>query len=150
MSKTAQDTTKTTPPAKTKSPPAAALALCRPGRPRRQKTARQLLSRLLAEPLPPHTAKLGCLAGWAESGAASGPDSGTPPADLPGPLRMYEGMLLAQVARALEGDLRALQFIREAMGERAEEKAAPEGITAGDRALLRKLAARLGLEGETP
>ena len=130
----------------------------RPGRPRRQKTARQLLSRFLTEPLPPGTAKLGCLAAWAEGG--EGPEEPGAPAAAgtaqrgkrrgPGGsgLRMYEGMLLAQMARALEGDLKALQFIRETMGEREEEKAQPpaESLSAGDRALLEKLAARLGLE----
>lgn len=129
------------------------------GRPRKQKTARQLLARFLTEPLPPGTAKLGCLAAWAEGGDV--PEGQEPPdtqraarrrgkKGAPA-LRMYEGMLLAQMARALEGDLKALQFIRETMGEREEEKAQPpvESLSAGDRALLEKLAARLGLE-ESP
>lgn len=127
----------------------------KPGRPRKQKTARQLLARFLTEPLPPGTAKLGCLAAWAEGGET--PEGQDPP-DAPKTarrrgrkrapaLRMYEGMLLAQMARALEGDLKALQFIRETMGEREEEKAPQAGsLSAGDRALLEKLAARLGLE----
>ncbi len=141
-----------------------------PGRPRKQKTARQLLARFLNEPLPPGAAKLGCLSAWAEGGEdanAPGPEEAAAPArgkkaaapergrvaaagQSALPLRMYEGMLLAQMARALEGDLKALQFIRETMGEREEEKARPqsETLSAGDRALLQKLAARLGLEEE--
>ena len=135
----------------------------KPGRPRKQKTARQLLARFLTQPLPPGTAKLGCLAAWAEGeDTTPGPNSNAPEESGARPqgrgrragaaaLRMYDGMLLAQMARALEGDLKALQFIRETMGEREEEKAQPpaESLSAGDRALLEKLAARLGLE-ETP
>lgn len=132
--------TNTNPPKSRPSP------FCRPGRPRRQKTARELLGRLLGAPLPPHTARLGCLADWAEGEAGPGPQDG----QAPGPLRMYEGMLLAQMARALEGDLKALQFIRETMGEQAGEKPAPEPLTDGDRALLHKLAARLELEEDAP
>lgn len=139
-------------PAKGKTPRAPASPFCRPGRPRRPKTAQQLLGRLLGEPLPPHTAKLGCLESWAEgsAGDAAGGEAQSLPGPLRCPLQMYEGMLLAQMARALEGDLKALQFIRETMGERAEEKPAPETLSSGDRALLSKLAARLGLEEETP
>lgn len=109
------------------------------GRPRKLKSSRALLARLLTQPLPQGAARLGGLEGWVEEARAAG----TVP--------MYEGMLLAQVFRALEGDLKALQFIRETLGEETAEQRAgkepPAGLlTEGDRALLHKLAARLGVE----
>lgn len=146
----ASKSSKSSGPAKGKTSRAPASPFCRPGRPRRQKTAQQLLGRLLGAPLPPHTARLGCLESWAEGEDPAGGESRSASGPLRGCLQMYEGMLLAQMARALEGDLKALQFIRETMGERTEEKPAPETLSSGDRALLSKLAARLGLEEETP
>ena len=61
------------------------------------------------------------------------------------PLDVYEAALLAQAAKALQGDTRAAQFLREAAGDKAPgEEAQP--LTAADLALLRKVAARLEKE----
>lgn len=112
----------------------------RPGRPRKLKSARALLEQLLTQPLPPGAARLGELEEWAGQQSPGGQ------------VRVYEGMLLAQIARALEGDLKALQFVRETIGETAagqpvaKAPAGPAPLTEADRALLHKLAARLGLE----
>ena len=58
------------------------------------------------------------------------------------PLEVYEAALLAQAAKALQGDTRAAQFLREAAGDKApgEEQ---QPLTAADLALLKKVAARL-------
>lgn len=123
------------PPALTPQP-----AKRRPGRPRKLKSARALLEQLLTQPLPPGAARLGELEEWAGQQSPGGQ------------VRVYEGMLLAQIARALEGDLKALQFVRETIGETAagqpvaKAPAGPAPLTEADRALLHKLAARLGLE----
>lgn len=107
------------------------------GRPRRRgpKAARELLGQILAQPAPPGAAKLGGLEDWAQQQGR--------------PLEVYEAMLLAQVAQALQGDLKAAQFVRDTMGDKPTEKqpARAAGLTAGERALLQKLAARLGLGG---
>lgn len=115
----------------------------RPGRPRKLKSASALLAQLLTQPLPPGAARLGELEEWAGQQSPGGQ------------VRVYEGMLLAQIVRALDGDLKALQFVRDTIGETAAgqpaakapaEPAEPAALTEADRALLHKLTVRLGLE----
>ncbi len=64
------------------------------------------------------------------------------------PLDVYEAGMLAQVARMLEGDTRAAEFVRDSAGDKPTDKMQAEAtvLTAGDVALLRRLGALEGAE----
>lgn len=57
------------------------------------------------------------------------------------PLDVYEAALLAQLARALQGDTRAAEFVRDSAGDKPTDKVQADATvtSAADLALLRKL-----------
>ena len=60
------------------------------------------------------------------------------------PLSVYEAMMATLVDQALTGDLKAVQFVRDTLGDKpgTEPEAAP-GMSEAERALVQKLARRL-------
>lgn len=60
-------------------------------------------------------------------------------------LNVYEAILATQAAQALEGDLKAAQFVRDTLGDKPGTSAGkePEGLSNAERALVKKVAARL-------
>ncbi len=63
------------------------------------------------------------------------------------PLTAYESILAVQMTHALEGDLKAAQFVRDTLGDKpgGVPAAAPAAMSRAERALVDKLAARLGI-----
>ena len=104
------------------------------GRRARGKNARELLRRIVDGP-PPEGIGRDDLARWEQQ--------------LGHGLTVYEAILVTQAAQALEGDLKAAQFVRDTLGEKpgTAPEQAPEALSAAERALIRKLSARLGLDG---
>lgn len=105
---------------------------------KRKKALREICAELLAMKCPEGAAKLGALE-EAASGAAR---------ERGEPLDVYEAGMLAQVARMLEGDTRAAEFVRDSAGDKPTDKMQAEAtvLTAGDVALLRRLGALEGTE----
>lgn len=62
-------------------------------------------------------------------------------------LTAYESILAVQMTHALEGDLKAAQFVRDTLGDKpgAAAAPAPAAMSRAERALVDKLAARLGI-----
>ncbi len=60
-------------------------------------------------------------------------------------LNVYEAILVTQAAQALEGDLKAAQFVRDTLGDKPGSVSAkgPESMSSAERALVKKVAARL-------
>lgn len=102
---------------------------------RRKKALRDICTELLGMTCPKGAANLGELTNAAKE-AAEGRGQ---------PLDVYEAALLAQLARALQGDTRAAEFVRDSAGDKPGEvvQSAGEPITAADLELLRKVSARL-------
>ncbi|HJA26275.1 MAG TPA: hypothetical protein H9795_09470 [Candidatus Fournierella merdigallinarum] len=99
-----------------------------------ERTARAICQGLLARALPAGAAELGALQAVAEELER---EQGSPP-DL------YQLMMLVQLQKAMDGDTRAATFVRDCAGDKpAGEAPAPAALSAGDRALLEKLARRL-------
>lgn len=105
---------------------------------RRKKALREICAELLAMECPEGAAKLGTLTEAAKGAAKERGE----------PLDVYEAGLLAQVARMLEGDTRAAEFVRDSAGDKPTDKMQAEAtvLTAGDVALLRRLGALEGAE----
>ena len=98
---------------------------------------REIAAELLSLPCPDGAA---ALSGLEETARRAAEARGRP-------LEVYEAALLAQAAKALQGDTRAAQFLRDASGEKdAAAEQAP--LTAADLALLKKVAARLERQTE--
>ena len=108
------------------------LRAVRGGRHSRKATARQLM-RTIVDGAPPEGLGREDLDLWAHQ--------------LGHPLTLYEAILVTQAAQALEGDLRAAQFVRDTLGDKpgGETEEAGPAISPGERALIRKVAARLGV-----
>ena len=97
---------------------------------------REIAAELLSLPCPEGAA---ALSGLEETARRAAEARGRP-------LEVYEAALLAQAAKALQGDTRAAQFLRDASGEKDAAEQAP--LTAADLALLKKVAARLERQTE--
>ena len=98
---------------------------------------REIAAELLSLPCPEGAA---ALSGQEETARRAAEARGRP-------LEVYEAALLAQAARALQGDTRAAQFLRDASGEKdAAAEQAP--LSAADLALLKMVAARLERQTE--
>ena len=102
------------------------------GRAKQQATARQLM-RTIVDGAPPEGLGREDLELWARQ--------------LGHPLSLYEAILVTQAAQALEGDLRAAQFVRDLLGDKPGGEAEEPGpvISPAERALVKKVAARLGV-----
>ena len=105
---------------------------------KRKKALKEICAELLAMKCPEGAAKLGALEGAASDAARERGE----------PLDVYEAGMLAQVARMLEGDTRAAEFVRDSAGDKPTDKMQAEAtvLTAGDVALLRRLGALEGTE----
>jgi hypothetical protein len=105
---------------------------------RRKKALREICAELLAMKCPEGAARLGTLE---EAARGAAEERGEP-------LDVYEAGMLAQVARMLEGDTRAAEFVRDSAGDKPTDKMQAEAtvLTAGDVALLRRLGALEGTE----
>lgn len=102
---------------------------------RRKKALRDICTELLGMTCPKGAANLGELT---EAATEAAKDRGQP-------LDVYEAALLAQLARALQGDTRAAEFVRDSAGDKPGDvvQSGGEPITAADLELLRKVSARL-------
>ena len=97
-------------------------------------TAQAICRQLLGQQLPVQAAELGALEAVAqglEQTQGSQPD-------------LYQLMLLVQLEKAMQGDTRAATFVRDCAGDKpAGGEAVQAALSAGDRALLAKLARRV-------
>ena len=105
---------------------------------RRKKALRDICAELLAMQCPDGAARLGMLEDAAKDAAR----------DRGEPLDVYEAGLLAQVARMLDGDTRAAEFVRDSAGDKPTDKTQVDAavLTSADVELLR----RLGDLGDKP
>lgn len=98
---------------------------------KRKKALREICAELLAMQCPEGAAKLGTLEEVARGAARERGE----------PLDVYEAGLLAQVARMLDGDTRAAEFVRDSAGDKPTDKAEVDAaiLTSADVELLRRL-----------
>lgn len=101
---------------------------------RRKKAIREICAELLGMDAPAGAAELGALQNIAQELAQQRGQR----------LDMYEALTLAQIAQALKGDTKAATFVRDSAGDKPTDNVqVSEGITEGDKALLRKLQERV-------
>lgn len=124
-------------------PPEEALAIRRKGQAaqakvlKRRRALRAICDDLLGMECPTGAAKLDALTEAAKELAAERGQA----------LDVYEAGLLAQVARMLQGDTRAAEYVRDSAGDKPGEVVQlGEGMTDGDRDLLRRVARRVGMD----
>lgn len=109
---------------------------------REQRALREILKEMLAIELPDTAAQ--AVAARDESGGTEAIAQGIAQ-DQGHSLTAYQVTALAQIARAVQGDSRAAEFVRDSSGDKPGEvvQSAGEPITAADLELLRKVSARL-------
>ena len=109
---------------------------------REQRALREILKEMLSMELPDTTAQ--AVAARDESGGTEAIAQGIAQ-DQGHSLTAYQVTALAQIARAVQGDSRAAEFVRDSSGDKPGEvvQSAGEPITAADLELLRKVSARL-------
>lgn len=105
---------------------------------RRKRAIREICGDLLGMAAPLKAVELGELADVAQKLAAERGQE----------LDLYEAMTLAQLAQALQGDVKAATFVRDSAGDKPTDQveASVAALTDGDMALLRKMAERMGLD----
>lgn len=109
---------------------------------REQKALREILREMLCVELPEETAAAAAAAD--ESGGTEALARGIARGQGHG-LTAYQVTALAQIARAVQGDSRAAEFVRDSAGDKPGDvvQSAGEPITAADLELLRKVSVRL-------
>lgn len=109
---------------------------------REQKALREILREMLAVELPDTTAQ--AVASRDESGGTEAIARGIAQGQGHN-LTAYQVTALAQIARAVQGDSRAAEFVRDSAGDKPGDvvQSGGEPITAADLELLRKVSARL-------
>lgn len=109
---------------------------------REQRALREILKEMLAIELPDTAAQ--AVAARDESGGTEAIARGVAQGQGHS-LTAYQVTALAQIARAVQGDSRAAEFVRDSAGDKPGEvvQSAGEPITAADLELLRKVSARL-------
>ena len=109
---------------------------------REQRALREILKEMLSMELPDTTAQ--AVAARDESGGTEAIAQGIAQ-DQGHSLTAYQVTALAQIARAVQGDSRAAEFVRDSAGDKPGEvvQSGGEPITAADLELLRKVSARL-------
>lgn len=109
---------------------------------REQRALREILKEMLAIELPDTAAQ--AVAARDDSGGAEAIARGIAQGQGHS-LTAYQVTALAQIARAVQGDSRAAEFVRDSSGDKPGDvvQSAGEPITAADLELLRKVSARL-------
>lgn len=66
------------------------------------------------------------------------------------PVSVYDAIACAQAAAAMQGSTKAAEFVRDSVGDKPGENVRLDAdfMTEGDRALLAKLAASMGIEDD--
>lgn len=114
--------------------------ICRKGRrgqqeaQKKRKAIREICDEVLAMTCPQGTANFGALQQAALDAAKQRGEEWS----------VYEAGVIAQVAKMIEGDTRAAEFVRDSAGDRPGQEVQVSGeLTGADLALLQKVAARL-------